>query len=267
MEPTMEPEGLESLAWMLWSAEVTGEACAPPREVAESLSIGDAYAIQRLNVARRLGGEARPRLVGHKIGVTSEAVQRWLKVGEPDFGALLSTMEVLSGGETPMRGLLQPRVEGEIAFVLERDLPTEGVGVADVLRATAFVLPAIEIIDSRVRGWDITIVDTIADNASSARFVLGTQPVMLREIDPCLIGMALRKSGEVVSSGAGVASLGNPLRAVAWLANRLGALGERLEAGQVILSGALGPVCPVAAGDVVEVQLGARWRASARFVE
>jgi len=266
----MEMARLNELAEQLRRAQRTGEPCKPLRQQAPELTIEDAYAIQKLNIDLAVGlgapGQGTARVVGWKIGVTSEAVQTWLGVHEPDFGCLLDTMTVDDGDAVSMAGLLQPRAEGELAFVLSRPLKGPGVTAVDVMNATACVLPAIEIIDSRIEGWDIKIVDTVADNASSARFAVGSRPIPLAEIDVRLIGMALRKNGVVAATGAGAASLGNPLKAVAWLANRLGALGEELKAGDVVLAGALGPVVEVAAGDWLEVQVGSRDRVSVRFV-
>jgi 2-keto-4-pentenoate hydratase len=174
-------------------------------------------------------------------------------------------MNVPMGEIVSMAGLLQPRVEGETAFVLKRDLQGPGVTVADVIRATDFVLPSIEIIDSRVKDWKIKIQDTVADNASSALFVLGTEPRQLRELDLRLAGMALRIDGEVMSSGSGAACLDHPCLAVAWLANKLGEFGVPLKAGEVILSGAFGPVVPVNGGEHVEVEISGLGRVSCTF--
>lgn len=268
----MTRELLESLATKLSRAQAERAPCSPLVDDAPGLTVADDYAIQRLNVEARIqeGLLGRPaRLVGHKIGITSRAVQDWLKVKEPDFGCLLDDMALEDGGQCNTGLLLQPRVEGEVAFVLGRDLSGPGVTAADVLRATDFLLPCVEVIDSRVRDWQITYVDTVADNASSGMFLLGTTPVSPRGLDLALAGMALRKNGQVVSTGAGAACLGSPVNAVAWLANKLTALapdGPGLVAGSVVLSGALGPVSPVAAGDDIEVEIGHIGRARVRFV-
>lgn len=226
------------------------------------LTIEDAYAIQQENVARRLRGGAT--LLGHKVGLTSEAIQRWLKVNEPDFGALLDDMIVPDGGLVAPARMMQPRAEGELAFVLGRDLTGPGCTAADALRATALIFPSIEIIDSRIKDWKLTLEDTVADNASSGLFVLGSTPLDPRALDLRLVGMSLRRRGRVVSTGAGAACLGNPAEAVAWLANKLAAFGQTLQEGQIILSGALGPAVPVAPGDWFEVQIGPLARASFR---
>jgi 2-oxopent-4-enoate/cis-2-oxohex-4-enoate hydratase len=256
------------LADVLLQAFDKREPCDQLTSLREDLKVRDAYVIQALNVARRKekGLHGKPaRLVGHKIGITSQAVMDWLSVGEPDFGCLLDDMVVDDGGTADTSLLLQPRVEGEVAFVLGAPLCGPGVTAADVLRATDFLLPAIEIIDSRVKDWKIKYEDTIADNASSGLFVLGSTPTDPRGTDLELCGMALRKNGAVVSSGAGAACLGNPVNAVAWLANKLGELGTTLEAGHVVLSGALGPVCPVEKGDTIELDIARVGRTSVRF--
>ncbi len=247
----------------LRQAQSTGNPCEKLSERHPSLSIEDAYAIQMINVRRRIDGvdEDPARWIGHKVGLTSSAIQNWLKVDEPDFGCLLSDMMINPGGQITLDRMLQPRAEGELAFVLGEPLEGPGITVVDVLRATEFVLPAIEIVDSRVRDWDISIVDTVADNASSSMFVLGTRPIDLEEIDFRLIGMALRKNGRVVSTGAGAACLGDPCIAIAWLANKLAEFDQRLDEGDIVLSGALGPVTPIAPGDYLEVSMGTLGRA------
>lgn len=267
-----ENKRIAALAAVLRRAFEERSPCGPLSGEEPDLSVEDAYAIQRENIVARMkkGLHGRPaRLVGHKIGITSKAVQEWLKVSEPDFGCLLDDMAVQDGLEADSSLLLQPRVEGEIAFVLGRPLKGPGVTAAEVIRATEYVLPAVEIIDSRIRDWQITYVDTVADNASSGLFLLGTRPVSLSSLDLPLVGMALWKNGEVVATGAGAACLGNPVNAVAWLANKLGELspqGPGLKEGSVVLSGALGPVSPVKKGDHVEVEISGLGSASVRFV-
>lgn len=261
----------DALAQRLRQAQASGDPCAPLRQDGgpEDLSPADAYAIQQTNIEARLnrGLDGRPsRIVGRKVGLTSRAVQQWLKVDQPDFGTLLSDMEVPEGGLAPTARLLQPRAEGEIAFVLGAPLRGPGVSTRDVLQATAFLLPAIEIIDSRVADWAITFEDTVADNASSGLFVLGTTPVHPEEIpDLRLVGCALRKNGRVVSTGAGAACLDHPAHAVAWLANMLATFDTGLDAGDVVLSGALGPVTPVEPGDEVRVDISRLGSVRVRF--
>lgn len=229
-----------------------GVPCAPLRgRLVPADDVGMAYEVQRVLVGEWVA--AGRRRVGAKVGLTSVAVQRQLGVDQPDFGVLLADMAVPDGGEVPVGRLLQPRVEAEVAFVLGGDLPYEQVTTADVIRATDCVLPAIEIVDSRIASWDISIVDTVADNASSGMFVLGTRPRRLADVDLRHCGMVLEQAGVPVSVGAGAACLGNPVHAVAWLAGTLARAGSPLRAGDVVLSGALGPV--------VEVRPGAAYRA------
>lgn len=258
--PTTLAEHLVPLADRLWDAERTRQPCAALTDTHPQLTVEDAYGIARYNLAR-----GARRLIGRKIGLTSAAVQRWLNVDEPDFGGLTDAMAVADHGTVETAALLQPRVEGEIAFVLRHALDLASVTAADVLAATDYVLPAIEIIDSRVLDWKIKLADTVADNASSARFVLGGRPTPLSAVDLRHVGMALRKNGDVVSTGAGAACMDNPLNAVVWLANKLNALGDPLGAGDVILSGALGPVQTVAQGDLVEVDIHGLGTATVRF--
>ena len=243
---------VNKVAEVLWEAQRTGVPCQPPREIVEGgLTLEEAYGVQRINLARRKG-----RRVGRKIGLTSEAIQRWLGVEQPDYGVLLDEMMVLQGQAAPSQVLLQPRAEAELAFVFRERLSGPRVTPATVLTACDFVVPAIEIIDSRIANWSISFEDTIADNASSGLFVLGAHPVRLDQIpDLTTMGMALRKNGAVVSTGAGCACLGHPINAVVWLAQQLDTFGESIEPGEIILSGALGPVCEIGAGDWLEAEI------------
>jgi len=245
---------LATLADTLAQAKASRKPCLPLTETHPGLTIRDAYSISEITLKEWLA-QGRGRLTGKKIGLTSRAVQKQLGVSEPDFGYLTSEMNVPMGETIARSALIQPRVEAEVAFVLKRDICGPGLTVADVIRATDFILPCIEVIDSRVKDWKIKIQDTVADNASSARYVLGTEPRKLGAIDLRLAGMALRINGEVMSTGCGAACLDHPALAVAWLGNALGALGVSLMAGEVILSGAFGPVVPVSAGDHVEASI------------
>jgi 2-oxopent-4-enoate/cis-2-oxohex-4-enoate hydratase len=187
-------------------------------------------------------------------------------VGQPDFGHLTSAMVYGDGASVPVSGLLQPRAEGEIAFILKHVLSGPGITNADVLRATEAVMPCFEIVDSRIRDWKIKIQDTVADNASSGLFVLGDKAVDPRKLDLSLCGMILEKNGEVMHTGAGAAALGSPVNCVAWLANTLGRLGITLKAGEVILSGALAPMVPAIPGDNMRTTIGGIGSASVLFV-
>jgi 2-oxopent-4-enoate/cis-2-oxohex-4-enoate hydratase len=257
---------IAALADSLFDARNSRYPCEALTARAPELSIRDAYTISEINLQRRLG-QGNARLIGKKIGLTSRSVQKQLGVNEPDFGYLTSDMNVALGETVLLTSLLYPKVEGETAFVLKRDLSGPGVTIADVIRATDFVLPCIEIIDSRVKDWKIKIQDTVADNASSALLVLGTEPKRLRENDLRLAGMALRVDGEVLSTGSGAACLDHPCLAVAWLANKLGEFGVSLKAGEVILSGAFGPVVPVTGDAHVEVEISGLGRVSCSFAE
>lgn len=224
----------------------SGEPIDPPSDH-HDLTVEDAYAVQSAFVERRI--EDGASVVGHKIGLTSDGIREQLGVDEPDFGRVLDTMFV-EDGAVDASDLIAPRVEPELGFVLAEDLEPP-VSYLDVLAATEAVVPVLEVIDSRVRDWDIGLVDTVADNASSALVVTGdsTHPVAGRDLS--LEGVKFRKNGEVVDSGVGAAVLDHPARAVAWLANTLGEMDERLEAGHLVLSGSMTPAIDVEAGDVV----------------
>jgi 2-oxopent-4-enoate/cis-2-oxohex-4-enoate hydratase len=232
---------------------------------APGITIDDAYAISRRLLERRIAeGE---RVIGKKIGVTSLPVQRALDVHQPDFGFLTDRMVCDDGGEVPIsRALIQPRAEGELAFELGRDLSGPGITEADVLAATECVRPCFEIVDSRIRDWRIRIEDTVADNASSGLFALGRDALdPKRGFDFVSCGMVVWKNGAVVSTGAGAAALGSPLTCVAWLANTLGRYGIALRAGEMVLSGSLVPLEPVAPGDVMRLRVGGLGGAEVRF--
>jgi 2-keto-4-pentenoate hydratase len=223
-----------------------------------------AYEIQEINTRHWIS--AGRRVVGRKIGLTSQVVQQQLGVDQPDFGMLFADMEITSGAEAPMARLLQPRAEAEVAFVLERDLRDADVTLNEILHATAYVLPAIEIVDSRIRDWKITLIDTVADNASSALYVVGTEPRGATAVDLRLCGMVLTKNDAPLSIGAGAACLGHPLNAVKWLAKTMVEKGRPLLAGDIVLSGALGPMTPVVAGDLVRAEIAGLGSVSVRFV-
>ncbi|WP_199506035.1 2-keto-4-pentenoate hydratase [Geodermatophilus sp. TF02-6] len=222
-----------------------------------------AYDVQRQLTERRLaeGG----RVVGRKIGLTSPAVQRQLGVDRPDFGVLFADMDVSDLPEVPSERLLQPKTEAEVAFVLREDLTDGPLDVAQVRAAVAYATAALEIVDSRIAGWDITFGDTVADNASSGLFVLGERRLTLAEFEPVDVPMTLQLDGEQVSSGSGAACLGDPLIALSWLARTAAELGDPLRAGQVVLSGALGPMVATPPGSSVSADLGPLGTVSATF--
>ncbi len=236
----------------------------PLTEREPEMSLEDAYRVSERLLQHRLDdGE---KVIGKKIGVTSKAVQNMLNVHQPDFGYLTDRMVFGNGEDIPLDQMIQPRAEGEIAFILKKDLNGPGVTNADVLAATEAVMPCFEIVDSRIRDWKIRIQDTIADNASCGVFVLGDRAVDPRNLELATVGMVVEKNGEILSTGAGAAALGSPVNCVAWLANTLGRFGIPLKAGEVILSGSLVPLEPVKAGDFMRVEIGGIGSASVRFV-
>ncbi len=254
----MLPGGLRSaIADELWQAQASGVAIAPITDRHPEVDVEDAYEVQLLNVRRRIGEGRMVR--GHKVGLSAKAMQQMLGVIEPDYGHLLDDMFVFEADVIDTGRLLQPRVEIEVAFVLGRPLNGPGVTVADVLRATDFVLPALEIVDSRIADWKIKLCDTIADNASSGMVVLGGSPTKLTDVDVRLLGATLRSNGELRETGCSGAVLGNPAVAVAWLANKVAGFGVTLEAGHVIMPGSCTRMIPVGVGDAVRAdfdQLG-----------
>ena len=249
------PEHIQAAADRLAAAAAGRVGCAPVRDLLAD--VDDAYAVQLLSTERELAKGRR--IAGRKIGLTSKAVQRQLKVDSPDFGVLYA--DDIHGDADPadLDRFLLPRVEAEVAFVLGHDLDLPHPSVLDVIRAIEFVAPAIEIVDSRITGWDITLVDTVADNASGAATVLGS-PVRWPVGDPAALdlrtcGAVIEHRGEVVSVGAGAACLGNPLNAVTWLARELLRRGDALRAGDLVLSGALGPMVAVSAPGIFEARI------------
>ena len=260
----MNTELQEKLGDELYEALSQRRVLEPLSTRYPDISIADAYAVQQHMLARRIA--AGERVVGKKIGVTSKAVMDMLGVFQPDFGWLTDGMVFNEGEAVPASSLIQPKAEGEIAFLLKKTLQGPGVTAADVLAATEGVMACFEIVDSRIRDWKIKIQDTVADNASCGVFVLGDRLVDPRDVDLSTCGMVLEKNGEIVATGAGAAALGHPANAVAWLANTLGAHGIALEAGEVVLSGSLAAMVPVKAGDNLRVTIGGIGSCSVRFV-
>ncbi|NUU04108.1 2-keto-4-pentenoate hydratase [Herbaspirillum robiniae] len=255
---------IEQAAERLWQAHAGATPCDPVRDLIGPSDIDAAYAVQQRNTERWLA-QGR-RLVGRKIGLTSRAVQKQLGVDQPDFGMLFADMCVADGEAVDIARILQPKVEAEIALVIERPLQHEKHTVADIINATAYALPALEIVGSRVAGWDIRLADTIADNASSGLFVLGSRPVRLADFDITGCGMLMERRGDQVSTGAGAACLGNPLHAAVWLADVMARVGMPLQPGDVVMTGALGPMVAAAAGDVFEAQIEGLGRVGAAFL-
>jgi 2-keto-4-pentenoate hydratase len=258
------PPNIEDLAAELLRAQQQCIPLDPLTDRFSDLNITQAYQIQLTAIRTQL--MAGRRVIGKKIGLTSKVMQDMLNVHEPDYGHLLDDMVVLNEQPVTVSKLLQPRCEGEIAFLLGRDLIGPGVTVADVLTATQAVIPALEIVDCRIRDWKIKIQDTVADNAASARVVFGNKLTPVLDLDLRLIGMVLMKNGQVAATGAGAAALGHPAASVAWLANKLYEFGIPLKAGEVILSGSLTIAPPVAAGDYFRADFDRLGSASAYFV-
>ncbi|MDD2161372.1 2-oxopent-4-enoate hydratase [Pseudomonas sp. MIL19] len=250
----MDKQKIEQYGEELYQAFITRRAIAPLLSREPEISIEDAYRIQERFVARRLA--AGETIIGKKIGATSKPVQDFLGVYQPDFGMLTSAMLFAEGDTIDLSQMIQPKAEAELAFVLKHDLKGPGITAMDVIRATDYVLPCFEIVDSRIENWQIKIQDTVADNASCGVFVLGKTKGDPRKLDITLAGMVLEKNGELFSTGVGAAVQGSPANAVAWLANTLGELGIPFKAGEVILSGSQSALVPVVDGDELVCTVG-----------
>ena len=247
----------------LWRAEIEHSPISPITDAHPELVLQDAYAIQTYNIERRV---ASGRVIrGRKVGLTSRPMQELLGVSEPDFGVLLDDMFVEDGDEVPLETMLQPRVEAEMAFVIGADLTGPGVTTSNALTAIAGVLPAIEIVDSRIADWKIRFIDTVADNASSGKLVIGGKLTKVTDFDLRLAGMVMTRNGAVIDTGAGAAALGNPARCVAWLANKLATFGASLHADDVVLPGAVHRMVPVQPGDVFRAEFAYLGAVTARF--
>jgi len=265
---TIASPGVRAAAERLQRAQATRTPCPPVRDLLPDTSVATAYAVQELLTRGRI--EAGRRIVGRKIGLTSSAVQAQLGVDQPDFGVLFDDMAYRSGELVDCARLLQPRIEAEIAFVLAADLDMDPAAIdpAAARAAVAEVAPALEIVDSRIAEWAITFVDTVADNASSGLYVLGDSAGPLGDRDLRTVEMSLtRAGGEVVSSGSGAACLGDPVNALVWLARTAAELGAPLRAGDLVLSGALGPMTPVTLGDEFTAKLTGLGSVQARFTD
>ncbi len=259
----MEDERLKIIADRLMKAAQTRTGIDPPAAEVK-LSVADAYRIQMINVERSVA--AGRRIVGRKVGLTSLAMQKMMGVSEPDFGHLLDDMIIASGEKCEVRSLLLPRVEPEIAFVLSRELRGPGITRDDVIAATDYVTPAIEIIDTRIRDWKITLADTIADNASSALVVIGKEKTPPKAHDLASVAMTLDKNSATVEQGVGAAVLGHPAEPVAWLANKLAEFGQIVAAGSIVMPGALCRAGEVTAGDLITARFGPLGAVSVRFI-
>lgn len=262
----MDNAQIDQLGDELYEALRAATTLTPLSERHPAMSIEDAYRISlRFLQRREQNGE---KVVGKKIGVTSKPVQDMLNVHQPDFGFLTDRMHYANGATVKLAdaGLIQPRAEGEIAFMLKQDLKGTQITREDVLDATEWVAPCFEIVDSRIHDWKIRIQDTVADNASCGVLVLGGRRKSPADIDLALAGMVLEKNGEIISTSTGAAVQGSPVNAVAWLANTLGNLGIGLKAGEVILSGSQSPLVPVKAGDSLVCTVGGLGGTSVRFI-
>lgn len=251
-DPTRQA-ALETAADRLIVAAATSTPCPPVRDLVPDAGLDDGYAVQRLVRTRT---EAGRRRVGRKIGLTSEAVQQQMGVDTPDLGVLHDDMSFADGEPIPRGLLMQPRIEAEVAFLLGADLPAGSVTAADVAAATDHVVAAIEVCDSRIAGWNIALFDTVADNASSGVFVLGDDARTLGEIeDLAAAEMTVVCNGDVISAGTGAACMGHPINAVVWLANAVASQDEPLRAGEIVLSGSLGPLVPAHPGATYEATI------------
>lgn len=263
--PTLSPADVERLGQRLFDAERGARAGSPLSDEFPGMSVLDAYAVQLAYVAARTAAGAR--VAGHKVGCTNPVIQQLFHIDQPDYGHLLDDMLLPDGAAISMRGLIQPRVEPEIAFILREPLRGPGVTPTQVLLATAGVVPCFEIIDSRIEDWRITFVDTVADNGSSARCVLGDRVVGVDGLDLRLLGVALEQNGEVIATGAGAAALGHPAAAVAWLANTLAARGQFLDRGHVVLPGALTTAPFARPGDIFQASFAGLGSVRCRFTD
>ncbi len=250
----MDTQLIHHLGDELYKAMVARTTIAPLTTTHPEITIEDAYQISLRMLENRVA--AGEQVIGKKIGVTSKAVMNMLNVHQPDFGFMTNAMRY--DDEMPISStLIQPRAEGELAFVLKKDLCGPGITNADVLAATEAVLPCFEVVDSRIENWQIKIQDTVSDNASCGLFTVNEAAAIdPRKLDLATVGMVVEKNGKVISTGAGAAALGSPVNCVAWLANTLGRFGITLNAGDIILSGSLVPLESVQAGDVMTVKVG-----------
>lgn len=239
------------------------EPCAPVRDLIGEKGIESAYRVQKINTERRI--KQGCRLVGRKTGLTAKSVQAQLGVEQPDYGMLFDDMNIPLGSEIATDAVMQPKVEAEIAFIMGDDLNSEALTASDIMASVDYAVAAIEVVGSRVADWNISIHDTIADNASSGLFVLGDMPKRLSEINLRLCGMMMERRGELISNGAGVACLGSPVTACLWLAKVMAREGYPLSKGDIVLTGALGPMASVKAGDAVTARINGLGSVAAFF--
>ena len=256
-------DAVNAAAERIWNVYRSRVPCAPVRDLVGVADVELAYAVQETNTVRWLK-EGR-KLSGRKIGLTSKAVQQQLGVDQPDFGMLFTDMLCVDGEPLAAARFMQPRVEAEIALVLKKSLDRESHSMEDIANATDYAVAAIEIVDSRIAKWDIRFGDTVADNASSGGYVLGSERKKLADIDLVGCQMTMERRREVISRGTGAACLGNPLNAAVWLADMMAKRGRPLGAGDVVLTGALGPMVSVAPGDDITANIEGIGTVRARF--
>ena len=261
----MSRRNIEAAAKRLREATKSGNTCDPIRNLIGETDIEKAYSIQEINTALRMAEGAK--IIGSKIGLTSPAVQKQFGITQPDFGMLWEDKEIWNGGEVSIKEIMQPRAEAEIAFVLGKDLNAESITSVDVISAIEYALASIELVSSRIEGWDIRITDTIADNASASHWAVGHKPVRLESLDLINCKMVMEKNGKTASEGKGSDCLGSPINAMLWLAKTMARLGKPMKAGDVILTGALGPMLNVEAGDHFRAEIEGLGEVSVRFTE
>ncbi|MFW8565948.1 2-keto-4-pentenoate hydratase [Orrella sp. 11846] len=262
MSESTDPQ-LVDAAQVIAQARKQRQAVDPISRTHGIATIEDAYTIAQINNLARIAAGAR--VSGKKVGLTSKVVQEQLGVDQPDFGVLFADMEYLNGQTIDISRLIQPKVEAEVAFILGRDVDQAKPTWAEFLLSLEYAVASIEVVDSVVKNWEITIFDTVSDNAASALYVLGDQPVAIDALSLADIGMQMRINGSVVSTGTGASCLGHPLRSAYWLACLMADNNQPLRRGEVILSGSLGPMMPVQSGDIVDVHMGALGQVSCQF--
>lgn len=255
---------VKKLADELLQAEQSCKPISPFTERYPNLLVSDSYNIQLEVVGQKL--KQGRTVIGKKVGLTSDAMQQMLGVDEPDYGHLLDDMKVESGSVISVDSFLSPKVEAEIGFILAEDLSGPNITYVDVLMATKYVVPTLEIIDSRIADWKIKLADTVADNGSSAKVVIGNQFSNVSEVDLRTAGMTLYKNNSLIATGAGAAALGHPAQAVAWLANKLSEFNSSLKSGELILPGALSSAVSVQCNDIIQADFGSLGSVSIKFV-
>lgn len=258
-------EVVQTIAAELVHCEDNATVVSPLTERYPDITVQTAYEIQM--AAIRIREQRGEKIVGKKIGLTSEKIREQIGVHEPDYGMLMNTAMMMDNDIIRLSQLIAPRGEAEIAFVLKEDLAGPNITIADVYRATEGVIPAFELVDSRMKDWKIKLPDTVADNASCARVVLGTKMTKLSDVDLRHVGLVLRRNGRIIDTAAGAAVMGHPAHAVAWLANKLYQYGISLKKGEIIISGSLTPVFDIAVGDHVEASFGELGTVSLRVAE